>query len=106
VGNHHISDKGTVYLDRANSNAVKMNKRKLLEKIRRGECRNIHFGDMRALINGFGFNEDRREGSHVIFVHPSVKEFLNLQEVDGQVKPYQVKQFIKLVDQYKLELKD
>ena len=35
---------------------------------------------------------------------PSVKELINLQDVDGQVKPYQVKQLMQLIERYNLEL--
>jgi hypothetical protein len=38
------------------------------------------------------------------FVHPQVRELLNLQEVRGKAKPYQVSQFLKLVEKYNLEL--
>jgi len=43
-------------------------------------------------------------GSHHIFVHPDVKEIVNLQNVKGQVKPYQVRQVLKIVERYDLEL--
>jgi len=45
-------------------------------------------------------------GSHHIFVHPEVRELVNLQNVKGQVKPYQVKQFMALIERYNLELKE
>jgi hypothetical protein len=41
-----------------------------------------------------------------IFVHPDVKELLNLQNVKGQVKSYQVKKFLDLVERYSLELEE
>jgi len=31
-------------------------------------------------------------------------ELLNLQEVDGKCKPYQVRQVLKLLDRYRLKL--
>ncbi len=39
-----------------------------------------------------------------IFVHPNVPELVNLQNVNGQAKPYQIRQFIKLVERYNLPL--
>jgi len=39
-----------------------------------------------------------------IFTHPAVKELVNLQNVDGQVKPYQMRQFMDLVERYDLTL--
>lgn len=41
-----------------------------------------------------------------MFVHPHVRELVNLQEVGGKVKPYQVKQLMELVERYNLELKE
>lgn len=80
-----------------------MNKRKLLTKLLSG-ARNVRFGDMVALVEGFGFRLSRVSGSHHIFVHPQVSELLNLQEVGGQVKPYQIQQFLRLVERYNLRL--
>jgi predicted RNA binding protein YcfA (HicA-like mRNA interferase family) len=48
----------------------------------------------------------RVKGSHHIFVHASVLELVNLQEVGGKAKPYQVRQFLKLIEEYNLRLED
>jgi len=61
---------------------------------------------MMKLAEAFGFRLARIEGSHHIMVHPDVPRPLNLQEVDGQAKPYQVRQFLKSVEQYNLALED
>jgi hypothetical protein len=37
-------------------------------------------------------------GSHHIYAHPEVAELVNLQEVDGEAKPYQVRQVMRLVE--------
>ncbi len=80
-----------------------MNKRKLLEKILSGS-KNVRFDDMITLIQAFGFRLSRTKGSHHIYTHPDVKELVNFQEVDGKAKPYQVRQFLKLVERYNLKL--
>ena len=59
---------------------------------------------MVKLAGGFGFRLSRSSGSHHIFVHPHVRELLNLQEVRGKAKPYQIGQSLKLVEKYNLEL--
>ena len=82
-----------------------MNERKTLRKVLSGS-RNIRFADMTALVEAFGFHLSRIHGSHHIFVHPGVRELVNLQEVKGEAKPYQIKQFLKLVERYDLELED
>jgi hypothetical protein len=65
---------------------------------------NLRFGDMVKLAENFGFRLSRSSGSHHIFVHADVRELLNLQEVRGKAKPYQIGQFLKLVEKYNLEL--
>jgi len=65
---------------------------------------NLRFGDMVKLAENFGFRLSRSSGSHHVFVHPQVRELLNLQEVRGKAKPYQISQFLKLVEKYNLEL--
>jgi len=82
-----------------------MNKRKLLKKVLAGS-RNIRFDDMAALVRAFGFRLSRTSGSHHIFVHDDVPELVNLQEVDGKAKPYQIRQFLTLVERYNLQLGD
>jgi hypothetical protein len=82
-----------------------MNQRKLLEKILAGS-KNVQFSDMTSLVKAFGFRLSRVNGSHFIFVHPTIPELVNLQEYRGKAKPYQVRQFLQLVEQYDLELGD
>ncbi len=80
-----------------------MNKRKLLQKALAGG-KNLRFTDLAALVEAFGFRLARVSGSHHIFVHPSVPELINLQNAKGKAKPYQVRQFVELIEQYDLEL--
>lgn len=82
-----------------------MNKKKLLAKIASGS-KNISFNEMVTLIEAFGFRLSRVNGSHHIFVHPEVPELVNLQEIGGKAKPYQIRQFLRLVELYDLELED
>ncbi len=82
-----------------------MNKRKLLEMALAGSA-NVHFNDMVGLVEAFGFRLSRVKGSHHIFVHSDVRELLNLQEVNGNAKPYQIRQFLKLVEKHDLELEE
>lgn len=83
-----------------------MGPRKLLDRLARGELSNVAFADLRRLVEGFGFELRRTSGSHHIFGHPEIPELLNLQEVRGQAKPYQIRQFIRLVERYALKLED
>ncbi|NOY41328.1 MAG: type II toxin-antitoxin system HicA family toxin [Planctomycetes bacterium] len=82
-----------------------MKPRKVLEKIL-GGSKNVRFADMHGLVEAFGFTLMRVKGSHHIFAHPDVSELVNLQEIGGQAKPYQIRQFLKLVEEYNLTLED
>ena len=81
-----------------------MHARKTLRKALAGS-RNIRFGEVVHLAEAFGFRLARVNGSHHIFVHPALPELLNLQEVNGKAKPYQVRQLARLVERYNLALK-
>jgi predicted RNA binding protein YcfA (HicA-like mRNA interferase family) len=82
-----------------------MNKRSLLRTLLAGS-KNVRFADMVGLVEAFGFRLSRTSGSHHIFVHSGISELVNLQNVSGQVKPYQIRQFLKLVEKYDLRLED
>ena len=67
---------------------------------------NFRFSDMVKLAKAFGFRVSRKSGSHQIYIHPRVTELLNLQEVKGKAKPYQIRQFLKLIERYNLTLEN
>ena len=58
-----------------------------------------------ALAESFGFELVRVRGRHHILSHREIPELVNLQNVEGKAKPYQVKQLLRLVEQYRLEMK-
>ncbi|MDR3586019.1 MAG: type II toxin-antitoxin system HicA family toxin [Desulfosporosinus sp.] len=74
-----------------------MNARRILERILSGS-NNIRFEEIVALAEIYGFRLARINGSHHIFVHPEVRELVNLQNVNGMAKPYQIRQLLKLVE--------
>ena len=82
-----------------------MKPRNTLAKIIAGS-KNIRFADMTRLVAAFGFRLSIISGSHHIFTHPGIPELVNLQAVGGEVKPYQVRQFLRLVERYNLQLTD
>lgn len=82
-----------------------MNKKKLLKRILDGN-RDVRFSEFISLIEAFGFRISRVTGSHHIFVRDGVRELLNLQNVGGRVKPYQIQQWLKLVERYNLTLEN
>ena len=82
-----------------------MKKLKLLKRALAGS-RNFQFDEFVTLVEAFGFRLSRTQGSHHIFVHPEIPELLNLQNVSGEAKPYQIRQFLRLVERYNLSLQE
>lgn len=80
-------------------------KEKLLQKIRQSQ-KNVKFSDALKLAEMHGFVVDRIKGSHHILKHPDYDEaFLNLQDYNGEAKPYQVKQILKIIEELELEIR-
>jgi predicted RNA binding protein YcfA (HicA-like mRNA interferase family) len=75
-----------------------VNTRKLLKKLLASPAN--------ARFEALGFRLDRVSGSHHIFIHPAITELVNLQNVGGQAKPYQVRQLLRLVERHNLTLGD
>ena len=80
-----------------------MSNRKRLQKVLASPG-NVRFGEMAALVQAFGFRPLRTSGAHHIFGRSGIPEQLNLQNVGGKAKPYQVRQFLKIVERYNLEI--
>ncbi|MBL0236066.1 MAG: type II toxin-antitoxin system HicA family toxin [Saprospiraceae bacterium] len=77
---------------------------KLVVKVLTGQTdHNINFNELCNLLVRFGFSK-RIKGSHHIFYKENVIEILNLQEVNGKAKPYQVKQVRELILIYKFKI--
>jgi len=83
-----------------------MNRKQLLNRLLQGNLHNVSFNDMMSLVEGFGFRQERISGSHHIFRHAVTGTKLNLQPYDGKAKPYQIRQFLKLVEQLNLQLEN
>jgi predicted RNA binding protein YcfA (HicA-like mRNA interferase family) len=78
-----------------------MNKILLLEELMK-KTKDIRFERLSTIAETFGFKFKGGKGSHRIYVHDKVRELINFQNVNGKAKPYQVKQFIKLIEKYNL----
>jgi len=68
----------------------------------KGRVTNVRFEELCQAAESFGFKFKGGKGSHRIFVREGVKELLNFQDVRGKAKPYQLRQFIKLIEKYNL----
>lgn len=82
-----------------------MKPRQLLQRLL-ASTQNVSFSDFVTLLSAFGFSLDRVSRSHHIFKHPDIPELINIQKVRGQAKPYQIRQFLKLVERYNLHLEE
>jgi len=80
-----------------------MNKKKLLAHIISNQ-KNVKYNDFATLIKAFGFELDRVNGSHNIYFNSEINKQLNIQNLKGEAKPYQIKQFLQLVESNKLKL--
>jgi len=78
-----------------------MKKKEWYEKLKRNP-KNVRFETLCQAVELFGFKFKGGKGSHKIFAKEGVKELLNFQNVSGKAKPYQVKQFLKIVEKYNL----
>ena len=82
-----------------------MNKKKLLQKIINSQ-KNVNYNDFILIVEAFGFLCTRAEGSHTIFKNSMISELINVQNVKGQAKPYQIKQFLSIVEKYNLKMEE
>jgi len=78
-----------------------VDKREIYQKLKRNPA-DVRFEEICKTAELFGFRFRGGKGSHRIFVRAGVREMLNFQEVKGKAKPYQVKQFIRVIEKYNL----
>jgi len=64
--------------------------------------KNIRFARLCNILNEFGFEFKGGKGSHRIFARSGIEEMINVQDVKGKAKPYQVRQIIKIIERYGL----
>ena len=77
-------------------------RRKLYDRIVGGRSdTNISFSQTRSMLLYLSF-EERVSGSHHVFFKEGIEEIINLQDVAGKCKPYQVKQMRAVLKKYNL----
>ena len=64
----------------------------------------MRFRDFRRILEAFGFTLDRVNGSHHIFKHPAVSRALSIQPRGDKAKPYQLDQFLDIVEEFGLKI--
>jgi len=78
-----------------------VDKREIYERLKRNPT-NARFEEACKTAELFGFRFRGGKGSHRIFVRKGIREMLNFQNIEGKAKPYQVRQFIKIIEKYNL----
>ena len=58
---------------------------------------NIKFADFRSLIIDLNFAFERQRGSHEIYYHDGINEFMNIQPDGSKAKGYQVRQLRDII---------
>ncbi len=64
----------------------------------------MRFSDFRRILEAFGFTLDRVNGSHHIFKHPAASRALSIQPRADKAKPYQIDQFLDMVEGFGLKI--
>ncbi|MCF8881931.1 type II toxin-antitoxin system HicA family toxin [Erythrobacter sp. SN021] len=62
----------------------------------------LSFRELEKLLRAFGFEHDRTKGSHMIWVHPKVPRPFPVQPSGKHAKPYQVREFLEMVEEHGL----
>ena len=75
---------------------------KLYARLLANSRQSIAFRDFEKLLRAFGFEHVRTKGSHRQYVHPLVPRPLPVQPESKDAKPYQVREFLELVEEFSL----
>ncbi len=68
--------------------------------------RSVDFRDFIAMVEAFGFINIRIKGSHRSYAHPDCTELLVLQPNGKDAKRYQVREFLGMIEENRLNLDD
>ena len=79
---------------------------KLYAQLLASRSRTIAFRDFERLLRAFGFEHVRTKGSHQIWTHPTLMRPFPVQPSDKDAKPYQVREFLELVEQHGLYMSE
>lgn len=66
----------------------------------------IAFRDFEGVLLAFGFTLTRTRGSHKAYHHLGINQTLIIQPRGKDAKPYQVQQFLDMVEAFDLTLED
>lgn len=75
---------------------------KLYERLLANRRQTISFRDFEKLLAAFGFTLARTTGSHRQYVHPKLSRPFPVQPGGKDAKPYQLREFLELVEEHGL----
>jgi hypothetical protein len=64
----------------------------------------MRFRDFQRVLEAFGFTLDRINGSHHNYRHSLVPRPLSIQPRGNMAKPYQIDQFLDIVEEFGLKI--
>lgn len=77
---------------------------KLFARLLANPRQSIAFRDFLTLLSAFGFTHIRTRGSHQAWHHPAASRPLIVQPRGKDAKPYQVQQFLDMIEEMGLKL--
>lgn len=78
---------------------------KLFDKVKNNP-QDVRFDEICKLAEVFGFKYKGGKGSHKVYSRKGITEILNFQNVRDKAKPYQVRQFLKIIEEHNLTIKE
>jgi predicted RNA binding protein YcfA (HicA-like mRNA interferase family) len=66
----------------------------------------MRFRDFQRVLEAFGFTHEGTKGSHHKYDHPAVPRPLSIQSKGNMAKPYQIDQFLDMVEEFGLKIDD
>jgi predicted RNA binding protein YcfA (HicA-like mRNA interferase family) len=64
------------------------------------------FADLQKLLIAFGFKLNRVRGSHEVYVRDDVPEHITIQPNGKEAMDYQIREFLRIVREYRISLDD
>ncbi len=66
----------------------------------------MRFRDFQRILRAFGFTHEGTKGSHHKYDHPEVPRPLSIQPKGNMAKPYQIDQFLDMVEEFGLKIEE
>lgn len=77
---------------------------KLYAKLLANPAAVVSFRDFERMLSAFGFVHERARGSHRAYIHPDIQRSISVQPRGADAKPYQVRDFMDMVEEYGLSM--